>query len=82
MLQSRAGRDKSVGQMDIFLKVKNWRWVSKFAVSVMFEVDDDPVLLEEVADREAEARVDDTILLGRWWCLGHGEKVAGGFRVW
>jgi hypothetical protein len=46
--------------MDTFLKVKNSRWVSKLA-GVLFETDgDDPVLPEEVADREAEARVVDT----------------------
>ena len=46
------------------------------SVSVLCEVDgrnDDLVLLEEVADREAEARVADTLILPwRWWCLGEG----------
>jgi hypothetical protein len=37
----------------------------------------DLVLLEEIAVREAEARVADTLILPwRWWCLGQGEEVA------
>jgi hypothetical protein len=68
--------------MDISSKVKNSRWVSNLVFGVLCEVDgrhDDLVLLEEVADREAEARVADTlVLLWRWWCLGQGEKVAEG----
>lgn len=84
MLRSRVGRDKSVGQMDISSKVKNSRWVSNLAVGILCEVDgrNDLVLLEEVAEREAEARVADTLVLPwRCWYLGQGEKVAG-FRVW
>jgi hypothetical protein len=68
--------------MDISSKVKNLRWVSNLGVGVLCEVDgtnDDLVLLEEVAVREAEARVADApILPWRWWCLGQGEKVAEG----
>lgn len=60
MLRSRVGRDKSAGQMDTSSKVKNLRWVSNLGVGVSCEVDgrnDDLVLLEEAAVREAEARI-------------------------
>ncbi len=45
--------------MDISLKVKNSRWVSKLDVGVRktLTIPDYLVLLEENADREAEARV-------------------------
>jgi hypothetical protein len=65
--------------MDIFLKVKNSRWVLNLVVGIVRAVDgrnDDLVLLEEVAERE-EARVADTLILPWRWCLGQGEKVAG-----
>ena len=61
MLRSRAGRDRLAGRMDISLKVKNSRWVSNLDVGVVHRselmMSDYPVLLEEVADGEAEARV-------------------------
>ena len=63
MLRSRVGQDKSVGQMDISSKVKNSRWVSNLAVGVLCEADGRLVLLEEATDREAEARVADTLIL-------------------
>lgn len=63
MLRSRVGQDKSVGQMDISSKVKNSRWVSNLGVGVLCEADGRLVLLEEVTDREAEARVADTLIL-------------------
>lgn len=84
MLRSQVGRDKSAGQMDISSKVKNSRWVSNLGVGVLCDVDgrnDNLVLLEEVADWEAEARVADTLILP-WavsvpWTGREGESVAG-----
>ena len=62
MLRSRVARDKWVGQMGISSKVKNLRWVSNLGVGVLCDVDgrNNLVLLEEVADGEAETRVVDT----------------------
>jgi len=64
--------------MDISLKVKNSRWVSKLDVGVRMTltIPDYLVLLEENADREAEARVVD--IRGRVDHFSHGSDAGGG----
>lgn len=80
VISSRPGQ---VGRADGYiLEGKELEVSFDLAVGVLCEVDgrnDDLVLFEEVAEREAEARVADTHFLPwQWWCLGQGEKVAGG----
>jgi hypothetical protein len=83
-ISSRPGQ---VGRSDGYILEGKELEVGLKLAGPLFDVDgrndDDPVLFEEVADREAEARVVDNTVLPWWWwwCLGHGEKVAEE-RVW
>lgn len=80
---SISSRPGQVGRADGYiLEGKELEVGFKLSVGVLCEIDcrndDDLVLLEEVADREAEACVVDTTMLRwRWWCLRHRKRLLG-----